>query len=149
MTTTAGTQETTSVRPGRRFWAVSYALLVLLTGTNLATPLYGTYERLFSFSAVMVTAIFAVYIAALIPSLLVTGPLSDAIGRRAVLGPAMIVAAAGAAVFALASSTAWLFAGRVIQGAAVGAASGALTAAFWPSTVRCRRACRSWSRSQR
>lgn len=117
-------------RPGWRFWAVSYALLVLLTGTNLATPLYGTYERLFGFSALTVTAIFAAYIAALIPSLLVTGPLSDTIGRRAVLTPALIVAAAGAAVFALAGSTAWLFAGRVIQGAAVGAASGALTAAL-------------------
>jgi MFS family permease len=130
VTAAADTQEATSARPGWRFWAVSYALLVLLTGTNLATPLYGTYQRLFGFSAVMVTAIFAAYIAALIPSLLVAGPLSDAIGRRAVLVPAMIVAAAGVAVFALAGSTAWLFAGRVIQGAAVGAASGALTAAL-------------------
>jgi MFS family permease len=107
---------------------VSYSLLVLLTGTNLATPLYGAYQQLFGFSAVVVTVIFAVYVAALIPSLLIAGPLSDAIGRRGVLVPAMTAAAAGSAVFALADSTGWLFAGRVIQGLAVGAASGALTA---------------------
>jgi MFS family permease len=115
-------------RPAWRFWAVSYSLLVLLTGTNLATPLYGTYQRLFGFSAVIVTVIFAAYVAALIPSLLIAGPLSDAIGRRAVLAPAVIAAAVGAGVLALADSAAWLFAGRVIQGLAVGAASGALTA---------------------
>ena len=123
-------------RPGSRFWAVSYSLLVLLTGTNLATPLYGTYQRLFGFSAVIVTVIFAAYVAALIPSLLIAGPLSDAIGRRVVLAPAMIVAAAGAAVFAVADSTAWLFVGRVVQGLAVGAASGALTAALTETEPR-------------
>jgi MFS family permease len=111
-------------------------LLVLLTGTNLATPLYGTYERLFGFSAVVVTVIFAAYVATLIPALLLAGPLSDAIGRRAVLVPATLTAAAGAALLALADSTGWLFAGRVVQGLAVGAASGALTASLTEAEPR-------------
>lgn len=136
MTSTASTHDNPGKRAGWRFWGVSYSLLVLLTGTNLATPLYGTYERLFGFSAVTVTVIFAAYVAALIPSLLIAGPLSDAIGRRTVLVPAMIVAGAGAGVFALASSTGWLFAGRVIQGLAVGAASGALTATLGETEPR-------------
>ena len=130
MTPLTTTHQSPAGRPAWRFWAVGYSLLVLLTGTNLATPLYGTYQRLFGFSSVVVTVIFAAYVAALIPSLLIAGPLSDAIGRRAVLAPAVIVAAVGAGVFALADSTAWLFAGRIIQGLAVGAASGALTAAL-------------------
>lgn len=115
---------------GWRFWATAYTLLILLTGTNLPTPLYRGYEARFGFSPFVVTLIFAVYVAVLIPSLLVAGPLSDAIGRRRVLLPALVLAALGSLVFALATSTGWLFAARILQGLAVGAASGALTAAL-------------------
>lgn len=111
-----------------RFWGTAYALLILLTGTNLPTPLYRSYETSFEFSPFVVTLIFAVYVAVLIPSLLVAGPLSDAIGRRQVLLPALALAALGSLGFALASSTGWLFAARILQGLSVGAASGALTA---------------------
>ena len=128
MTSETPAQPAAPPKPQWQFWAVAYSLLLLLTGTNLATPLYRTYERLFGFSPVVVTLVFAAYVAALIPSLLIAGPLSDAVGRRQVLLPAVIVAAAGSAVFMLAGSTAWLFAGRIVQGIAVGAASGALTA---------------------
>jgi predicted MFS family arabinose efflux permease len=60
----------------------------------------------------------------------VAGTLSDAIGRRAVLLPAVALAALGSLVFATAENTAWLFAARVLQGLALGAASGPLTAAL-------------------
>jgi predicted MFS family arabinose efflux permease len=115
---------------GWRFWATAYTLLILLTGTNLPTPLYRSYEQRFGFSPLVVTLIFAAYVAVLIPSLLVAGPLSDAIGRRRVLLPAVAVAAAGSLGFALAADVGWLFAARILQGLAVGAASGALTAAL-------------------
>ncbi|BCK67529.1 putative multi-drug efflux transporter [Streptomyces libani subsp. rufus] len=115
---------------GRRFWATAYALLILLTGTNLPTPLYGDYQERFGFSPLVVTLIFAAYVATLIPSLLVAGPLSDAIGRRRVLLPAVALAALGSVVFALATSTGWLFAARVLQGMALAAASGPLTASL-------------------
>lgn len=125
-------------RPGRqagpgkrwRFWGTAYTLLTLLTGTNLATPLYRGYAARFGFSPLVVTLIFAVYVAVLIPSLLVAGPLSDAVGRRTVLLPAVAVAALGSLVFTLAEGTGWLFAARILQGLAVGAASGPLTAAL-------------------
>ncbi|HVX33269.1 MAG TPA: MFS transporter [Solirubrobacterales bacterium] len=119
-------------RPGAavRFWGVAYALLVMLVGTNLASALYGRYEVDFGFSPVVLTAIFAAYVAALIPALLLGGPLSDAIGRRSVLLPAIGVAAAAALLFALADGVAMLFCARVLQGIAVGTASGALTAAL-------------------
>jgi predicted MFS family arabinose efflux permease len=113
---------------GWRFWATAYTLLILLTGTNLPTPLYRGYEQRFGFSPLVVTLIFAAYVAVLIPSLLVAGPLSDAIGRRRVLLPAVAVAALGSLTFALAADMGWLFAARVLQGLAVGAASGPLTA---------------------
>jgi predicted MFS family arabinose efflux permease len=113
-----------------RFWATAYALLILVTGTNLATPLYRGYAEAFGFSPVVLTLIFSVYVAVLVPSLLVAGPLSDAVGRRAVLLPAVVLAALGSLVFALAPSAAWLFVARGLQGLAVGAASAPLTAAL-------------------
>jgi len=113
-----------------RFWTAAYALLVLLTGTNLATPLYRGYEARFGFSALTVTLIFATYMAVLIPSLLVAGPLADAVDRRVVLLAAVGLAALGCLAFALATGTGWLFAARVAQGLAIGAASGAMTAAL-------------------
>lgn len=113
---------------GWRFWATAYTMLVLLTGTNLATPLYRGYEHRFGFSPLVLTLVFAVYVAVLIPSLLVAGPLSDAIGRRRVVLPAIAVAALGSVGFALATDVWWLFAARILQGLAIGASSGALTA---------------------
>ncbi|MCP2259818.1 putative arabinose efflux permease, MFS family [Streptoalloteichus tenebrarius] len=119
-----------SPAPAWRFWASAYSLLVLLTGTNLPTPLYRGYQQDFGFSPLVVTLVFAVYVGALVPSLLVAGPLSDAVGRRRVLLPAIALATVGAAAFALASGVAWLFVARVFQGLALGAASGTLTAAI-------------------
>ncbi|MCX4094358.1 MFS transporter [Nocardia sp. alder85J] len=115
---------------GGLFWATGYTLLVLLTGTNLPTPLYHGYQQRFGFSTLTVTLIFAVYMAVLIPSLLIAGPLSDAIGRRRVLAPAVVLAVLGSLAFALAQNIGWLFVARVLQGIALGAASGPLTAAL-------------------
>jgi MFS family permease len=114
----------------RLFWSVAFLYVVLLAGTNLPTPLYHSYEQAFHFSPLVVTLIFSAYVGALLPSLLLAGPLSDAIGRRRVLLPAAAAAALGAVCFALANGIGWLFAARAIQGVAVGAASGALTAAL-------------------
>ncbi|BCJ27228.1 MFS transporter [Actinocatenispora sera] len=109
---------------------MAYTLLVMLTGTNLPTPLYHTYQARFGFSPFVVTLIFASYVAVLIPSLLVAGPLADAIGRRRILLPALALAGLGSLGFALASGTGFLFAARIVQGLAVGASSGAVTAAL-------------------
>lgn len=113
-----------------RFWATAYTLLILLTGTNLPTPLYRDYEDRFGLSPLTTTLIFAAYVVVLIPSLLLVGPLSDAIGRRRVLIPSLAVAALGTVGFALASGPGWLFASRALQGLAIGAAAGPLTAAL-------------------
>ncbi|MEU7261127.1 MFS transporter [Streptomyces rimosus] len=131
----SGSPDTTSGgRPssvGRwRFRGAAYTLLILLTGTNLPTPLYRGYEARFGFSPLVVTLIFAAYVAVLIPCLLLAGPLSDAVGHRRVLLPAVAVAVLGSLVFALADGTGWLFAARMLQGLAIGAASGSLTAAL-------------------
>ena len=109
---------------------MAYTLLVLIIGTNLPSPLYGVYQHRFGFGPLVVTLIFAAYAAALVPALLLAGPLADAIGYRRVLVPAVLLAAGGTVLFAFADTTGWLFAARAVQGLAVGAGSGALTAAL-------------------
>ena len=116
-------------RPGRlRFASLGYALAVLLTGTNLATPLYATYEHVFRLSPLDVTLLVAVYAAAVVVALLICGPLSDTAGYRPVLVAGLAAAACGAALLAAATGPGWLLAGRAVQGLAVGTCSGALTA---------------------
>ena len=123
-----GGQSRASTRSAVGFWSAAATYLVLLAGTNIPTPLYGHYASAFGFGPATVTAVFAVYVAALVPSLLFVGPLSDAIGRRRVLLPAIALGVAGVALFAGAQSVGWLYAARVVQGLALGAASGPVTA---------------------
>ena len=75
---------------------------MLIIGTSLPTPLYASYERAFGMSALGITLTVAVYAAAVIASLLVCGPLSDAYGYRIVLVCAFIVAVGGAVLLAAA-----------------------------------------------
>jgi MFS family permease len=82
----------------------------------------------FGFSAVTLTAIFAVYVLALLLSLLTVGRLSDFIGRRPVLASALVVQAVAMAVFLGADSVEALMLARAVQGLATGAAIGVLGA---------------------
>lgn len=116
-----------SIRPMIVVWL---AWVVLMAGVNLPTPLYAVYSERFGFSSAVLTAVFALYAFVLVPALMLFGQLSDRLGRRIVLLMGLAAGAAGMIVFALAESTAWLFAGRVFQGLAVGMASSAATAAL-------------------
>jgi len=124
------TGETGTRHATRGAFAAGYALLVLIIGTNLPSPLYGMYAARFGFSTLTVTLIVAVYAAVIVPSLLLAGPLADVIGYRQVVMPALVLAIGGALLFAFAAGTGWLFAARVVQGLSVGAATPALTAAL-------------------
>lgn len=76
----------------------------------------------------MLTAIFAVYVLVLLLSLLTVGRLSDSLGRRPVLGAALIVEVAAMVLFLASDGTEWLLAARAVQGLATGAAVGVLGA---------------------
>jgi MFS family permease len=106
------------------------AWLLLMGGSNLATPLYPVYAQRFHFSNLVLTAVFATYAVVLVPSLVLFGRLSDVLGRRRVILLGLTVALGGLALFAAAQSTAWLFGARALQGLAVGMISGAATAAL-------------------
>jgi MFS family permease len=122
-----GSARHTALRPLLTVWV---AWLALMSGTNLATPLYPVYAMRFGFSSLVLTAIFAAYAVVLIPALLLFGRLSDRFGRRPVIVAGLVTACVALALFAAAESTAWLFAARVCQGLAVGMISGPATAAL-------------------
>ncbi|WP_405773897.1 MFS transporter [Streptomyces sp. NBC_00859] len=98
-------------------WPVT-AVFIL---SNAATPLYVLWQRDIGFSKGTLTVIFAFYIIGLLGSLLVSGVLSDRIGRKPVLLPALALALAACAIFATASTVAALIVARLFTGIAVGA----------------------------
>lgn len=113
-----------------RFWAVAYAIAVVLAAANLPTPLYPHYQRVDHLSTATLTIVFAAYVVTVAVTLSVAGQASDLFGRRAVLVPALGFGILGVACFATSGALGWLIAGRV----ASGIASGAVTAAG-PATL--------------
>ncbi|ORT52930.1 MFS transporter [Frankia sp. KB5] len=99
-----------------------------LAASSAPTPLYPVYQARWGFSPITVTVVFAVYALAVLAALLTVGALSDHIGRRPVLLASSLLLAAALAVFATAGGVGELTVGRVLQGLATGAASGALGA---------------------
>ena len=58
------------------FVVVGYTLVVLLAGSNLPTPLYPTYQRVFSLSPFVVTLVYSTYAVTVMLCLVVFGSLS-------------------------------------------------------------------------
>jgi len=103
-------------------------LFALLFAAGAPSPLYVVYESRWDFSAIVLTAVFAVYALALLVALLVTGRLSDYLGRRPVLAAGLVFQVAAMVAFLLAEGVAMLFVARTLQGVATGIATAALSA---------------------
>ena len=110
------------------FWLVAATTATLTAASSAPSPLYSVYQAEFRFSAITLTVIFAVYVFALMASLLTVGRLSDYIGRRVVFAAALVVEASAMALFLAADGVGWLLGARVVQGFATGAAIGVLGA---------------------
>ena len=102
------------------FWAVAFAFAVTMAFSTLPTPLYVLYQQRIGFDRFMVTVVFAAYAVGVVVSLLLTGHLSDQIGRRRILLPALLIEAAAALVFLLAPTLAGLLAARLLSGVGIG-----------------------------
>jgi MFS family permease len=123
--------------PARRTLSPRFAYLLVAAVIGLAlfasstpSPLYATYRELWGFSSVVLTLVYATYAFGVLLALLLAGRMSDGWGRR----PVLLVALGGLLVtsvaFMLASSVAWLFVARGLQGLATGLALGAASAAL-------------------
>ena len=77
---------------------VALGMFAVAFGANLFAPLLPAYRITDALNQSQVTFLFAIYVAGLIPALLICGPLSDRLGRRAIIRPALITSAAGSVV---------------------------------------------------
>ncbi|MEV5839293.1 MFS transporter [Nocardia sp. NPDC052112] len=128
MTTLAAKPET-EVRRGGTVWLAAWPVLAVFVLSNAPTPLYIVWQQRLGFSSGTLTAVFACYIAGLLGALLVAGVVSDRIGRKPVLLPAVLLAMLACVLFATAHSVAMLAIARLLTGIAVGAAVSAGMAA--------------------
>ncbi|MDO3649107.1 MFS transporter [Nocardia mangyaensis] len=111
------------VEAGQR-WAYGLVLAasaVALGVSGAPAPLYGIYETEWQLSPLTTTAVFAVYAVAALGAVLVSGRLSDVVGRKPVMVGAFATMIAGLIVFLLADSVPMLLLARALHGAAVGA----------------------------
>ena len=110
------------------FWTIAATTAALLAASSAPSPLYPVYQAEFGFSAITLTVIFAVYVFALMASLLTVGRLSDYVGRRALVAGALAVEAVAMTLFLGADGVGWLVIARIVQGLATGAGIGVLGA---------------------
>lgn len=115
---------------GTSFWLLAATLALLLFASSAPSPLYVVYQGQWDFSALTLTAIFAVYALALLGALLVAGSVSDHAGRRPTLIVALVMEIAAMLAFAEASGVGWLLGARALQGMATGIAMGSISAAL-------------------
>lgn len=94
------------------------------------TPLLPIYQAHWGFAPWALTVVFGVYALGLLAALLVTGALSDHLGRRPVLIGSVILELLAMVAFALAPNLGALITARIIQGVATGSATGAFSAAI-------------------
>jgi predicted MFS family arabinose efflux permease len=105
-------------------------VISFLAASAAPTPLYQHYDQVWHGTALTTTEAFGVYALAVLAGLLVFGEISNHLGRRPVLVGALVLQIVAVALFATAGSFEPLFAGRIVQGVAAGAALGTLGAAM-------------------
>ena len=111
------------VESGKR-WAYGLVLAasaVALGVSGAPAPLYGIYQTEWHLSPLTTTMVFAVYAVAALGAVLVSGRISDVVGRKPVMVAAFATMILGLVVFLLADSVPMLLLARALHGAAVGA----------------------------
>ena len=112
------------------FGAVAAVIAVAFYASATPSPLYGVYQARWHFSTPVLSLVYATYAVGVLVSLLLVGSLSDQTGRRPVLAWSLAGLLVSAVIFTAASSVAWLFVARALQGLSTGAALGAAGAAL-------------------
>src|SRR3954470_10307693 len=113
----------TPTRPNRRgggLWAVAFAFVMVMAFSTVPTPLYALYQARDGFPTFVITVIFAAYAVGVIVALFFAGHVSDSIGRRRALVPAVLLSMVSAVVFLVWRALPGLLVGRVLSGLSVG-----------------------------
>ena len=112
------------------FWILAAMLLVSVASSAVPSPIYPVYAAEWHLTPLMLTAVFAIYVAGLLLSLLIAGRLSDHVGRKPVLVVGGLGVAVSLGLFAVADGLGALIVDRIVQGVSVGLLIGALGAAL-------------------
>ncbi|MGR7001975.1 MFS transporter [Yinghuangia aomiensis] len=113
---------------GPGFWLIAAAFLVAMAFSAVPTPLYALYQRRDHFSAFTVSIVFAAYAVGVVVSLFLAGHLSDRLGRRTILIPALLLEVVAALVFLSAPTLGGLIAARLVTGLGIGMITATATA---------------------
>ena len=119
-----------TLSPRLAYAHVAAAIGLALFASSTPSPLYGTYRALWGFSPVVLTLVYATYAIGVLGALLVAGRVSDEAGRRPVLIVSLAALMVASVLFMLATSLAWRFVARALQGLATGLVLSAASAAL-------------------
>lgn len=111
-----------------RVWRAFSVLILFAIGTSLITPLIPIYKADLGFNDTVVTLFLVAYVAALVPSMLTMGQLSDRIGRRGVLLISLTVIGAAQILLATQPPLWAILVARCLQGFATGGFFGTCSA---------------------
>lgn len=118
----------TSVTAGFRMMAIAFAISMAFT--TLPTPLWPLYEQSDGLSTASVTFAFSAYAIGVLISLFLGGHLSDWMGRRTILVPAIIAEAVSAVIFMVWHPLPGLLVARLLSGLAIGLVTATATASL-------------------
>jgi predicted MFS family arabinose efflux permease len=110
------------------FWFVAFAFLSLMAFGTAPTPLWPIYQQRDHFGAITVTIAFAVMVVGAAGSLRWLGHLSDRLGRRRIIVPALLTGILSAVVLAAWPDLPGLILGRLLTGVAIGLMASTATA---------------------
>lgn len=110
------------------FWVVATAFLIATGFTVVTTPLWSIYQQREGFSTFMITVAFASYAVGVLVSLFLAGHISDWVGRRVMLVPALLTEAIAAVLFLVWNDLAGLLVARVVTGIGLGMLTATATA---------------------
>lgn len=117
-----------SARHGTGFWLIAAVFAISMAFSTVPTPLYPIYQRQDGFTSVTVTIVFAVYAVGVVTSLLLAGHVSDWVGRKRVLLPALGLEAVAAVLFVVWPALPGLLIARFVTGLGVGMITATATA---------------------
>ncbi|WP_112619507.1 MFS transporter [Micromonospora saelicesensis] len=126
--TTSDRSDGSSRRHGHGFWAIALAFLTAMAFCTVPAPLYPLYMARDGFSTFMGTIVFAVYAVGVVISLLLAGHVSDWVGRKKILIPALALELVAAALFLGDPSLPVLLVARLVSGLGIGLITATATA---------------------
>ncbi|CAB0515336.1 MFS transporter [Corynebacterium diphtheriae] len=113
-------KQQSAVHP-RDWFPVAATMIAIAWGGNEFTPLLVMYRATSHFEQVVVNGLLGAYVIGIVAALLIAGPLSDLIGRRPTLLPAIPISLFGSVLMSLAPHHPVVIgAGRIFSGIALG-----------------------------